>query len=116
MLALTHICISGLIAALAWTAPAWALSIPPGAETLFTQIEMSEARQMIVRWTGVRGATEHRGFLTARIRDAAERLEMREAALFALDEMDPSADRALAPEIESGAIPGLRKLMRSLRR
>jgi hypothetical protein len=76
----------------------------------------AEARQMIVRVTGALGATEHRSFLTSRIRERTETQELREAALFALHAMDPSAAGALAPEIESGAIPGLRPLMRSLMR
>ena len=73
-----------------------------------------EARQMIVRFVGVMGATEHQGFLVARIRDTAETSELREAALFALDFMDPGAARALAPDIERTGTPALRALMRSL--
>ena len=80
------------------------------------RIVLPEARQLIVRFTGVMGATEHRSFLTSRIRDRGETSELREAALFALHAMDPSAARALAPEIESGAIPDLRPLLRSLMR
>jgi hypothetical protein len=74
----------------------------------------AEARELIVRFTGVMGATEHRSFLTSRVRDRTETRELREASLFALHAMDPSAARELAPEIQSGAIPDLRPLMRSL--
>jgi hypothetical protein len=78
------------------------------------RVVQPEARQLIVRFTGVMGATEHQSFLTSRIRDRFETQELREASLFALHTMNPRASSALAPEIENGAIPGLSALMRSL--
>ena len=75
-----------------------------------------QARERIVRFAGVMGAMEHRDFLAARVRDASETPDLREAALFALDAMDPEMVRVLAPEIERSGTPGLRSLMRSLER
>ena len=78
------------------------------------RIAHPRARETLVRFAGVMGATEHRERLMDRVRDVGETQALREAALFALHAMDPEAARELEPTLAANA--GLNALMRSLER